>query len=62
MAVSDKLVSNKRGQSPWQVPKGSVDVGLKLYNSLTRKKVSCCFRYCILLNVVFFDAVGGALG
>jgi len=29
----------RRIQPPWQPPSGSVDVGLQIFNSLTRKKV-----------------------
>ena len=36
----DKQIGSKRGQPVWQAPDGSVDVGLKLFNSLTRKKES----------------------
>ncbi|KAK2181284.1 hypothetical protein NP493_402g01035 [Ridgeia piscesae] len=32
----------KRAQPQWQPPEGKFDVGLKLYNSLTRQKV-CVF-------------------
>jgi len=35
---ADKAGS-KRTQPPWQPPSGSVDVGLQIFNSLTRKKV-----------------------
>jgi len=36
---ADKAGS-KRTQPPWQPPSGSVNVGLQIFNSLTRKKVS----------------------
>ena len=30
-------------QPAWSPPSGDYVTGLKLYNSLTRKKVSCCY-------------------
>jgi len=34
---------SKRTQPPWQPSSGSVDVGLQIFNSLTRKKVGIGF-------------------
>jgi len=38
MIGADKAGS-RRTQPTWQPPSGSVDVGLQIFNSLTRKKV-----------------------
>jgi len=35
----------KRTQPPWEPPSGSVDVGLQIFNSLTRRKVSRWVRF-----------------
>jgi len=37
--VGADKAGSKRIQPPWQPPSGSVNVGLQIFNSLTRKKV-----------------------
>jgi hypothetical protein len=39
MCFPPTFLDKKRTQPPWQPPSGTVDVGLKMFNSLTRKKV-----------------------
>lgn len=46
---SDKTASGRRVQPSWQPPEGSVNVGLQVYNSLTRKKVRMRILFGLLI-------------
>lgn len=49
MGFSDRTAPGRRVQPPWQPPEGSVNVGLQVYNSLTRKKVRMRILFGLLM-------------